>query len=96
MQARFDGMLKSTAPRRAPCIIGQILIVLKFDLILNIQIVNRWRFIYQQRIILEDVSSEMHTFEKRIDFYHQKSNINAPPAPALTPQTKKICILLRY
>ena len=77
MQARFDGMLKSTAPRRAPCIIGQILIVLNFDLILNIEIANRWRFIYQQRIILEDVLSEMHTFEKHIVFYRQKYSLTS-------------------
>ena len=85
MQARFDGMLKSTAPRRAPCIIGQILIVLNFDLILNIEIVNKWRLIYQQRIILEDVSSEMHVFNKIIVFHRQKYNWTAFPVPALPP-----------
>ena len=85
MQARFDGMLKSTAPRRAPCIIGQILIVLNFDLILNIEIVNRWRFIYQQRIILEDVSSEMHVFNKIIVFHRQQYNWTAFPVSALPP-----------
>ena len=43
----------------------------------------------QQRIILKDVSSEMHTFEKHIVFYRRKYNSKDLPEPALPPAQKR-------